>query len=326
MDIVKNNNCPFHIDRNQKERLHHGSFSFPCASYEATFTNEDGDDIPWHWHDELELIFIEDGILTLRTPSFAFTLKKGDGIFINSGILHYAVATPFCSIYSILFHTDLICREQDLIFYQNYLKPLVTAPTSEALLISEHSFASFHYSSYLTKDYLQIRHDFQSAYQLLSNYEHAHSTTFGIEFTIRNHLSNICILLAKAAAKEFKIANTISSTDTCRFKNMLQFMEEQYQKQIYLKDIAASANISSRECLRCFHEITKTSPIQYLQSYRLNRASLLLSDEPYKTVTEIAYSCGFKSSSYFTKMFRLHFHVSPTEYKKRALRPEHTLS
>lgn len=319
MDITKNNACHFNIDRNQKERLHHGSFSFPCASYEAAFTNDDGDDIPWHWHDELELIFIEDGILTLRTPSFQFTLKKGDGIFINSGILHYAVAAPFCSIYSILFHTNLVCCDKDLIFYQKYLNPLITASTSEAFLISENSSFSFYYSSYLAKNYLQIRNDFQSAYHLLSNYEHAHSTTFGVEFTIRNHLSNICILLSKAAAKDSGITSTTSTTDICRFKEMLQFIEEQYQKQIYLKDIAASANISTRECLRCFHKITKNSPIQYLQNYRLSRASFLLSNESSKTVTEIAYSCGFKNSSYFTKTFRLHFHVSPTEYKKKTL-------
>lgn len=319
MNIAKNNGCNFNIDRNQKEQLHHGSCSFPCASYEAAFTNDAGDDIPWHWHDELELIFIEDGVLTLQTPSFHFTLKKGDGIFVNSGILHYAVATPFCSIYSILFHTDLICCEKDLIFYPKYLKPLITASTSEALLIAENSHASFQDSSYLTKNYLQIRNDFRSAYHLISNYENADCTTFGVEFTIRNHLSNICIFLSKAVTKESKIASRISTIDTCRFKEMLKFIEEQYEKQIYLKDIAASANISSRECLRCFHEITKTSPIQYLQNYRLSRAAFLLSNEPYKTVTEIAYSCGFKSSSYFTKIFHLHFHVSPIEYKKREL-------
>lgn len=309
MNTSTNKDCNFNIDRNQKERLHHGSLSFPCASYEATFTNDEGDDIPWHWHDELELIFIEDGALTLQTPSFHFILKKGDGIFVNSGVLHYAVAAPFCSIYSVLFHTDLICCEKDLIFYQKYLKPLITASTSEALLICE--------SSYLTKNYLQIRNDFQSAYHLLSNYEHARSTTFGVEFTIRNYLSNICIILSKAAIKESKIASAISTLDTCRFKEMLNFIKEQYQKQIHLKDIAASANISSRECLRCFHKITKTSPILYLQNYRLSRSSLLLSNEPYKTVTEIAYSCGFQSSSYFTKIFRQHFHVTPTEYKKK---------
>lgn len=317
MNTSTNKDYNFNIDKNQKERLHHGSLSFPCASYEATFTNDEGDDIPWHWHDELELIFIEDGTLTLRTPSFHFILKKGEGIFVNSGILHYAVATPFCSIYSVLFHTNLICCEKDLIFYQKYLKPLITASTSEALLISENSYASFQYSSYLTKNYLQIRNDFLGAYHLLSNYELARSTTFGVEFTIRNYLSNICIFLLNSAIKESKIASTISTIDTCRFKEMLNFIEKQYQKQIHLKDIAASANISSRECLRCFHKITKTSPIQYLQNYRLSRSSLLLSNEPYKTVTEIAYSCGFQSSSYFTKIFRQHFHVSPTEYKKR---------
>ncbi len=319
MNISANTTCFFNIDRNQKERLHHGSLSFPCASYEATFTNDDGDDIPWHWHDELELIFIEDGALTLRTPSFHFTFKKGEGIFINSGIMHYAVAAPFCSIYSILFHTDLICSEKDQVFYQKYLRPLITASTSESLLMPDISCTSFENSSYLTKNYLQIRDDFLSAYHLLSNYEHARSTTFGVEFAIRNHLSNICIFLSKAAIKETKIANKISTIDTCRFKEMLKFIEEQYQKQIHLKDIATSANISNRECLRCFHKITKTSPIQYLQSYRLSRSSFLLSNEPYKTVTEIAYSCGFQSPSYFAKIFRQHFHVSPTEYKKRDL-------
>ncbi|MCR5747386.1 MAG: AraC family transcriptional regulator, partial [Lachnospiraceae bacterium] len=89
-----------------------------------------------------------------------------------------------------------------------------------------------------------------------------------------------------------------------------------YQDRISLSDIAASASISDRECLRCFQNNLGTTPFTFLLRYRCRVAAdrLKRSADP---VTEIAYGCGFSSPSYFGKIFRQEMGWSPSDYRKK---------
>ncbi len=73
--------------------------------------------------------------------------------------------------------------------------------------------------------------------------------------------------------------------------------------------------ISVRECCRCFKENLNTTPFSYLIDYRLYKSCELLSHTS-MSITEIAITCGFGSSSYFTKLFREKFSCTPGEYRK----------
>lgn len=96
---------------------------------------------------------------------------------------------------------------------------------------------------------------------------------------------------------------------------MLQFIHAQYGARITLQDIAASANISSRECSRCFRRCINTSPMGYLCSYRVHIASDLLrrTDD---SITSISENCGFSSPGYFCKVFRHITGKTPLEYRR----------
>lgn len=63
------------------------SLCFP--SYRCT-----GDAIPWHWHEEFEVIYIADGTLKLQTPGMEHFLNKGDLVTINGNVLHSIVGHP----------------------------------------------------------------------------------------------------------------------------------------------------------------------------------------------------------------------------------------
>ncbi|MGO1520774.1 MAG: helix-turn-helix domain-containing protein, partial [Sphingobacterium sp.] len=59
--------------------------------------------------------------------------------------------------------------------------------------------------------------------------------------------------------------------------------------------------------------ISGYSPGDYLRTYRLKHASMLLLEGNYR-ISEIAYKVGFKSPSYFTKAFLKAFQMTPTEF------------
>ena len=58
----------------------------------------------------------------------------------------------------------------------------------------------------------------------------------------------------------------------------------------------------------------------YIQQLRLDYAANLLIEQPDKSIIELANECGFSSNTYFSDCFRLHFGMSPTDFRKETLK------
>jgi transcriptional regulator GlxA family with amidase domain len=99
-----------------------------------------------------------------------------------------------------------------------------------------------------------------------------------------------------------------------RFRRMTYFIEQNYWKKLSLDDIAASVGVSKREALRCFQCSVPLSPIEYLNKYRLQQAWKLLLHTDH-SITEIAESTGFESTSYFDRLFKREFHTTPRKHR-----------
>ena len=82
------------------------------------------------------------------------------------------------------------------------------------------------------------------------------------------------------------------------------------------EDIAASAGVSQRECLRCFRKNVGCTPFEYLNTYRIQQAAIQLIQTD-RSILDIAVSCGFSTGSYFGKKFREVMHCTPREYRER---------
>ncbi|MFQ9705012.1 MAG: cupin domain-containing protein [Enterocloster clostridioformis] len=80
---------------------------------------------PWHWHEDLEVIYVESGHLRLQVPGKTFHLKQGEGAVVNSNILHFAAAEPLCELHSSVFHPLLATGGQDSVFFKRYVAPLL---------------------------------------------------------------------------------------------------------------------------------------------------------------------------------------------------------
>lgn len=78
-----------------------------------------------------------------------------------------------------------------------------------------------------------------------------------------------------------------------------------------------TADISERECLRCFRKTIQLSPIQYLLKYRIMQGAEMLLRNPAWTISEVAALCGFDSPSNFAKLFKRFYNCAPREYRQR---------
>ncbi len=95
----------------------------------------------------------------------------------------------------------------------------------------------------------------------------------------------------------------------------IRFIESNYPYDIRVTDIAKAVMLERSYLYRQFVSETGLSPKDYLTNYRLNRAKELLQSDN-ESITEIAYTCGFKSSSAFYKHFRQRYDTTPKSYRE----------
>jgi AraC family transcriptional regulator len=100
-----------------------------------------------------------------------------------------------------------------------------------------------------------------------------------------------------------------------RVTRVLRSIEATPEASHELSEMAAMARLSPYHFLRCFDELTGTTPRQYLLRMRLRRAALRLKKENTKVI-DIALDCGFRDVSNFNRAFRAEFGESPRSYRR----------
>ena len=284
------------IDGQRHELLEDGTAEFPVACY---FDDLKQKSIPWHWHEELEVGIVRDGIITIRTPDGQWQRAEGECFFINSSILHMmqSQCAGGCSTDSLVFHANLIGGNMDSVFWRRYVRPITgnSGITMLAFNRADHKEAS----SLIRSAWLECLHD-----------------DYGFEVNVRYLLTRLLVVINQNHPE-------ISATDqkrifqhSERIKIMLTYIKENFPETVTVQRIADSASISESECLRCFRNVLGISPIAYLKKYRLQHAAELLDATQWK-ISYIAQRCGFSEMSYFSKSFKEIYRCTPSEYRVR---------
>lgn len=98
-------------------------------------------------------------------------------------------------------------------------------------------------------------------------------------------------------------------------RSALDYVDNNYDKDISLKDMASAACCSEFHFSRVFKRVTGYSPYEYLLKYRINKAKSHLKDSNF-TVEEIAGLVGFSSISNFIRTFKALEEITPLKYRK----------
>lgn len=284
------------IDSQGHEFLEDGTAEFPVACY---FDDLKQKSIPWHWHEELEVGIVRDGIITVTTPDGQCKLTKGECFFINSSILHMMQSqnAEGCSTDSLVFHANLIGGNMDSVFWRKYVRP-ITADSGITMLPLNKA------------DHNEAINLIQSAWL-----ECLHSD-YGFEVNVRYLLTRLFVLINQNHP-EISAANqkrTVQQSE--RIKTMLTYIKDNFSENVTVQSIADSVSISESECLRCFRNVLGISPIAYLKKYRLQHAAELLDATQWK-ISYIGQKCGFSEMSYFSKSFKEIYKRTPSEYRIR---------
>ena len=277
----------------------HGSLGLPFQAY----SQEDPYGqyfVPYHWHEEVEFIYVTKGSLVLRTQNRTRLLQEGHIYFINPGTLHGLFGnSPFSHHYALVFRLDMLNFLQTDSCQTSYLVPLCTGkylfPDSEAL------------APELTA---QIAALIKKAADEYRNCDTSLTAALSIKITL------LQILELLFASQSFIPGTQAGETsgDVNPLKAVFSYIESHYGEKISLEDLAGTIHMNRNYFCRFFKEKAGKTPFSYLNEYRVNQAaSPLLSTR--LPITEIALNAGFENMSYFIRQFRRCKGCTPSAYR-----------
>lgn len=253
-----------------------------------------------HQHGGVQFSLVTQGNVVFRVDGQAYSLCRGQGIFIGSG----HPCEVFCGDGSngaylcIEFMPQLLYSQLGSLIYNKYFEPILNSGRMQALPLLEEPWQ---------------KEACRNLAELAELYEQAPD---GFELLINARLMGIWLLIYRNSDAGKRKSVPLSYADKQRISELHRFIQENYADKITLDDIAASVHISRGECCRIFKRLHHMTPFQYLIRFRLLQSIRLLS-ESNSSISQIAQQVGFGSSSYFTECFKRELHCPPHKYRQR---------
>ena len=120
---------------------------------------------------------------------------------------------------------------------------------------------------------------------------------------------NLTLFLSELIKNHTK---TVQVEFSANIKPSIEFMHENFLKDITLEEIASASNLSKYHFIRIFSKIKKITPYNYLLNLRLEYARNLIGKMP---LALIAQEANFSDQSHFIKVFKKHFGFTPAMHK-----------
>ena len=250
------------------------------------------------------LVVFHGGDCTMTIDGKEYSFAKGDAAIIPMDVQY----SP---------HTENFC-EYTFFHFDGKLSPCNKAP--EEIL-------PFHLASYKQPSYGYMQHSetdtelifdykislgeqLQNVDMLMRkcvttrlNYEGKQQLLLAIQF------SEILFHISQAFCERFHS----QSNQPPQISKILTYIKENYTGPITLDDICKNMNMSKQYCMRIFKKHMRTTINDYILDLRMRHAAYLLSST-YMNVSQTADYLGFSGTSYFSRVFKKYYGISPWEY------------
>lgn len=248
------------------------------------------EEFPYHWHDELEILFILKGSLEIRVGKVPHQLKEGDLFLVNKNELHFVKSN---TIYG---KTQLLTLQFDDAYFNKY-----------NLLLGNMKF-QLHSSDKNKGDLNKIKNILAKMMNHIINKESYYN------LRIEQLLLDLVILLMNQFIQKDELKeDTVSDAKILEIVEYINDICTDVSKSV--KDIADHFYISSQYLSRYFKSQVGISVKKFLDHLRLNKSlfALKMSDE---RILDIALKHGFPDSKAYYRVFKEVFGITPKEYRE----------
>ncbi len=230
-----------------------------------------------HYHPHFEVYYMKDGNCRYFIDDRSFDVEAGDVIFIPKGKIHRTNYTSSS-------HSRLLINFTDEFIPERALKNLDEGR------------------------YLYRSREISKNIEFLFNrieYEYNHPDEYTRDL-LGCHTAEMFYLLLRhpGAAEEATTGNEL-------IDGIVRYIKQNYMSDIKLSGVAKMKSVSAEHLSRTFKSCTGLGFNEYVTMLRLKKAEEMIKTEPEKTISEIAYECGFNDGNYFSYKFKKMYGISP---------------
>ena len=249
----------------------------------------------YHYHDYIEFLYAVDAEMTVWMSGVPHKLETGDLIVINSGEMHTLSFNKNSRYICVKFSPRVLYFDDNSLFEFKYVTPFLSGKTQHKL---------FRQSDFENIDIHKL------CFEILEEWNE-HRPAY--ELSIRANILKIFTGIFRYWEKEnlFHSDRVIAEP----IKRALLYISENIDT-VTERDAAASCGFSYNHFSALFNKSVGRSFNDYVILLRLNEAERLIISSN-KSITEIAYSCGFASTSHFIARFKAIKGVTPGQLRKR---------
>ena len=278
-----------------KENKPHGTKDDPFSIYHIANVKRSFQ-IPVHWHDEFEIIYVKSGFLTVSISGENYIGKPGDAFVVSPGNLHFMGSqTGNVDYFTFLFPLKYISFRTDDILDDKLLEPL----NSGHLMISPEIEDT-------------VKEQCEQLVEIYGAKKEESQSKITAQIKTKIILLQFILELWK---KGFIVENDTGGKNTVE-KEMVSYIQQNFTGKILLKEFGEQFHLSEKYISRYFKEHFHITISQYVTYLRLEHAKQLLQDTDIP-VTEVAMQSGYQNVSYFIRSFKKTYGRSPLKYRNK---------
>lgn len=236
-----------------------------------------------NWHENVELLYILRGSGRVVIDAEAVDVSERDLVAVDSNRLHRVEYTDGLDYY--VLHVD-------------------------------RSFCLANFFDTNGISFVRRIRDGRAA-ELVEEFARAYESGDGGDFRVP-YMRELILRLMMILCREYRDPSSVPSESVSAFshvKSAIGYLNSHFAEDISLQEVADHACLSKFYFAREFRRLTGYTFLAYLNHVRCENAKKML-EAGQSTVSEIAARCGFRTPSYFSRIFRKSEGVYPKDYRK----------
>lgn len=322
----------------QKEDTKHGEAIFPVQKYNTILSSVDNV-VTTHWHEETEFTLITQGQADYQIDLTTYPVKEGDLLFIPPLVLHAIsprndsalptkaatgpasepaseptnelpcsqttipcsntpapiLSPPLFTSESYVFHMNFLGGNSTDICSARYLTPLANQKFTMPYLITPNHPA-----------YADLRKLFHQIHTLCDE------AAFGYELSLKAHFLQAIFLMLQYSEQTREPDNSALSD---KLKLVLDYIELHYAENLSVSKLAGLVYFSEYHFMRFFKKHMNMTCVEYINAFRLEKAVKLF-EQGNTSILDVSLSVGFHNLSYFYKLFKRKYQMTPKAFLK----------
>jgi transcriptional regulator len=272
-------------------------------SIKQILTQNGQPDILFHWHTDIEIIYVSEGTAQFHIDYEYFDSQAGDIILIRPNALHsiHPIQRDSHTMDVLHFNLDLVGISHKNIATLKYLQPLYNGDFEFARRIQPDAPGYEEIKSCLL-DCMKNGRDQGPFYEL----------------RIKSQLNELLYLLYSHHYIVEKKFSTEAYRREEKIRLVLDHISDHYQEELMIEQLAELCNFSPTHFMNFFKKQLGISCMEYIIQFRLKKAAHLLQHSD-QAIIEIASQSGFNNLSNFNRQFKKYYETTPSHYRKACL-------